>query len=434
MSGYYPITKPVVPPSQAPSKPSLYNKPAEGVPFFTPEQSPISGTAFDPQPDGKAIPKVFTPIKIRGVTFQNRIFLSPLCQYSAIDGFQQPWHTAHLGGIISRGPGLSIVEASGVQARGRITPDDLGIWSDAHIPGLAQIVQFAHSQGQKVGIQIAHAGRKASTVAPWLSFGAVADKDVNGWPDDVVAPSALAYNGDHCQPRELSLKEIEELKADFVRAAMRAVAAGFDVVELHNAHGYLLHEFLSPVSNKRTDKYGGSFENRVRLTLEIVEGIRAAIPKDMPLFVRISATDWLEDVPEFLESWTVKDSAKLAPLLAERGVDLLDVSSGGLHPAAKVKGGPGYQVPFSKEIKRAVGDKMLVSAVGSIRGGKQAEEILTGDTPLDVAFVGRMFQKDPGLVWSWADELEISISVANQIAWGFGGRASRPSRTLGNLP
>lgn len=428
MSGFYPITKPVIPKGQEPSKPSLYNKPAEGVPFFTPEQSPPSGTAHDPQPNGKAIPKVFTPIKIRGVTFQNRIFLSPLCQYSAIDGHKQPWHTAHLGGIISRGPGLSIVEASGVQARGRITPDDLGIWSDSQIPGLAEIVQFAHSQGQKIGIQIAHAGRKASTVAPWLSFGAVADVDVNGWPDDVVAPSAIPYADDHCQPRALSLEEIEQLKADFVRAARRAVAAGFDVIELHNAHGYLLHEFLSPVSNKRTDQYGGSFENRVRLTLEIVEAIRADIPKDMPLFVRISATDWLEEVDEFPESWTVKDSAKLAVLLAERGVDVLDVSSGGLHPAAKIKGGPGYQVPFSKEIKSAVGDKLLVSAVGSIREGKQAEEILTNDTPLDIIFVGRQFQKDPGLVWTWADQLDISISVANQIAWGFGGRASRPSR------
>lgn len=432
MSGLYPITKPVVPKGQAPSKPSPYNKPAEGVPFFTPEQSTPSGTAYDPQPDGKAIPKLFTPIKIRGVTFQNRIFLSPLCQYSAVDGVKQPWHTAHIGGIVSRGPGLSIVEASGVQARGRITPEDLGIWSDAQIPGLAEIVQFAHSQGQKIGIQIAHAGRKASTVTPWLSFGAVADKDVNGWPDDVVAPSALAYAEGFCRPRELSLKEIEDLKADFVRAALRAVAAGFDVIELHNAHGYLLHSFVSPVSNKRTDQYGGSFENRVRLTLEIVEAIRAEIPKDMPLFVRISATDYLEELPEFPESWTVKDSAKLAALLADRGVDLLDVSSGGLHPAGSMnlKGGPGYQVPFSKEIKKAVGDKMLVSAVGSIREGKHAEEILTTDTPLDIIFVGRQFQKDPGLVWTWADQLDISISVANQIAWGFGGRASRPSRKM----
>ncbi|ROV98397.1 hypothetical protein VMCG_07144 [Cytospora schulzeri] len=425
-----PVTEPVVPPSQAASKPSLHNKAADGVPFFTPAQDPPSGTALDPQPNGVPIPRLFTPLKIRGVTFQNRIFLSPLCQYSCLDGVQQPWNTAHLGGIISRGPGLSIMEASAVQARGRITPEDSGIWSDSQIPGLAQLVQFAHSQGQKIGIQIAHAGRKASTVAPWLSFGSVADKDVNGWPDDVVAPSAIPFADNHCIPREMTLKEIEEVKADFIRGAQRAVKAGFDVIELHNAHGYLLHTFLSPVSNKRTDKYGGSFENRVRLTLEIVEGIRAAIPDDTPLFVRISATDWLEGNPEFPESWTLKDSCKLAELLAERGVDLLDVSAGGMHPSVKVFGGPGYQAPLSKEIKKAVGDKMLISAVGTITEGKQAEEILTGDTPLDIIFAGRMFQKDPALVWHWAEDLDISIYVANQIGWGFGGRASKVSRKL----
>ncbi|KAK7735939.1 NADH-dependent flavin oxidoreductase [Cytospora paraplurivora] len=423
-----PVTKPVVPPGQAPSKPSTYNKPAEGVPFFTPAQEPPSGTALDPQPNGAPIPKLFTPLKIRGVTFQNRIFLSPLCQYSALDGLQQPWNTAHIGGIVSRGPGLSIIEAAAVQARGRITPEDTGIWSDSHIPGLAQLVQFAHSQNQKIGIQIAHAGRKASTVAPWLSGPVTAGKDVGGWPDDIVAPSAIPFDNDHYVPRELTLEEIEEVKADFIRAAQRAITAGFDVIELHNAHGYLLHQFLSPVSNKRTDKYGGSFENRVRLTLEVAEGIRAAIPEDTPLFVRISGTDWLEGDPAFPESWTVKDSAKLASLLAERGVDLLDVSSSGTHPSAHPKGGPGYQVPLSKEIKKAVGDKLLVSAVGNITEGKQAEEILTSDTPIDVVFAGRWFQKNPALVWQWADDLDISIYVANQIGWGFSGRGNRVSR------
>lgn len=429
-----PVTKPVVPKSQEPSEPSIENVAASNVPFFTPAQIPPSGTALDPQPDGAAIPKLFTPLKIRGVTFQNRIFLSPLCQYSALDGFQQPWNTAHLGGIISRGPGLSIMEASAVQARGRITPQDSGIWLDAHIPGLQQHVQFAHSQGQKIGIQIAHAGRKASTVAPWLRLsGSIAGKDVGGWPDDVIAPSAVPYNEEHCVPKEMSIKDIEELKADFVRAAARAVKAGFDVIELHNAHGYLLFSFLSPISNKRTDKYGGSFENRTRLTLEIVEAVRDAIPEDMPLFIRLSATEWMDDVEGVKERWTVKDSAKLAPLLAERGVDLLDTSSGGNSPLAKMKGGPGYQVPFAQEIKRSVGDKMLVSAVGSITKGKQAEEILTDSTTqLDVIFAGRMFQKNPALVWSWAEDLDIAINVANQIGWGFGGRATKVSKKSGN--
>lgn len=430
-----PVTKPVVPPGHGPTQPSTQNKAAHGVPFFTPDQDPPSGTAVDPQPDGTAIPKLFTPLKIRGVTFQNRIFLSPLCQYSALDGFQQPWNTAaHLGGIISRGPGLSIMEASAVQARGRITPEDSGIWLDAQIPGLTQNVQFAHSQNQKIGIQIAHAGRKASTVAPWLDGPSIAGKDVNGWPDDVIGPSAVPYSEDFPKPRELTLQEIEVLKADYIRAAQRAVKAGFDVIEIHNAHGYLLHEFVSPVSNKRTDKYGGSFENRTRLSLEIVEGIRAAIPEEMPLFVRISATDGLEEHPTIKESWTVEDSSKFAALLAERGVDLLDVSSGGTHPEARIGVGPvggakgGYQVPYSKEIKKALGDKILVSAVGGIREGKQAEEILTSDTQLDVVFAGRTFQKNPGLVWQWAEELGIQIYVAAQIGWGFAGRGSRIPR------
>lgn len=426
-----PVTKPILVPGQSQSTPSAIVKPAEGVPFFTPAQEPPAGTAVDPQADGTPIPKLFTPLRIRGVTFQNRIFLAPLCQYSCIDGVQQPWNTAaHLGGIISRGPGLAIMEATAVQHRGMISPLDAGIWLDAHIPGLQQIVQFAHSQGQKIGIQLAHAGRKASTAPPFLSGSQMAGHDARGWPDDLVAPSAIPWDAEHAVPRELSLGEIETLKADFVRGAERAVKAGFDVIEIHNAHGYLLHQFLSPVSNRRTDKYGGSFENRVRLTLEVAEGIRAAIPDTMPLFVRISATDWLESHPTIKESWTVKDSIKLAQLLAERGVDLLDVSSGGTSPEANMGpiGGKAYQVPLSKEIKDAVGDKLLVSAVGSIKEGKQAEEVLTSGTQLDVIFAGRWFQKNPSLVWSWAEDLGIQIYVAAQMGWPFGGRGSRIPR------
>lgn len=425
-----PISTPVIPPGQEPTKPSLLNKPAEGVPFFTPVQDPPSGTAVDPQPDGAPIPTLFKPLTIRGVTFQNRIFVSPLCQYSCIDGFQQPWNEGHIGGIVSRGPGLFIVEATAVQSRGRISPEDSGIWLDAQIPGLAKHVQFAHSQNQKIGIQIAHAGRKASTVPPFLSFGDTAHLDANGWPDDVVGPSAIPFSDTFPKPREMTLREIEELKADFVRAAVRSVKAGFDVIEIHNAHGYLLHEFLSPVSNQRTDKYGGSFENRVRLTLEIVEGIRAAIPRDMPLFLRISATDWLEQVPEIKESWTLDQTVKLAPLLAERGVDLLDVSSGGQHPLARYNpansGNP--QIGFAKEVKKAVGDKMHVSGVGGIKEGKQAESVLNEGTPLDAVMVGRWFQKNPGLVWQFAEDLNISIYLASQIGWGFGGRSTRTSK------
>lgn len=251
---------------------------------------------------------------------------------------------------------------------------------------------------------------------PLITHGiSVAGKDVGGWPDDVIGPSAIPWRTGYPVPKEMTLDDIEELKADFVRAADRSVKAGFDVIELHVAHGYLLHSFLSPVSNTRTDKYGGSFENRTRLILEIVEQTRAAIPEDMPLFVRLSSTDWLDDNPDFKESWAVKDSVKLAPLLAERGVDLLDVSSGGAHPAAKISPFGPYQVPFSKEIKKAVGDKMLLAAVGSIKEGKVAENILTSGTPIDVVMAGRSFQKNPGLVWQWADELDVSIYVASQI-------------------
>lgn len=413
-------------------KPDIYNEGAEGIPYYTPAQKPPAGTAVTPQPEDKPVPKLFTPLKIRGVEIQNRIMVSPMCQYSAHEGFHTSWHLTHIGGIVQRGPGITFLEATAVQARGRITPEDSGIWLDAHVTVLQQHVHFAHSQSQKIGIQLAHAGRKASTVAPWLSSGATATKAVGGWPDNCLAPSAIPYNENFPVPREMTLEEIEEVKQDFVAAAKRAVAAGFDVIEVHNAHGYLLHEFVSPASNKRTDQYGGSFENRVRLTLEIVELLRKAIPEDMPLFVRISATDWLEDV-EGLEGWTVEESVRLAKLLAERGVDLLDVSSGGNHPKQKIKSGPGYQAPFAKRIKKAVGDMLLVATVGSITSGKQAQELLEGekgeeDEPLDVVMAGRSFQKNPGLVWTWAEELEVGIYVANQIGWGFGGRATRKPR------
>jgi 2,4-dienoyl-CoA reductase-like NADH-dependent reductase (Old Yellow Enzyme family) len=340
---------------------------------------------------------------------------------------------SHLGGIISRGPGLSIVEASAVVPEGRITPEDSGIWQDSQIEGLSKITEFAHSQGQKVAIQLAHAGRKASTVAPWLSMGAVATEEVNGWPTNVFSPSNIPFSEDYCTPKALTLPQIEDLKTAWVAAAKRAITAGFDAIEIHNAHGYLLHSFLSPVSNNRTDAYGGSFENRTRLTLELVELLRATIPDSMPLLLRISASDWLEHNPNFTEpSWTIADTVRLAPLLAARGVDLLDVSSGGLHPAQKITPGPGYQAPFAKAIKKALGpdSSMKVSTVGTITSGLQAEALLTGkgegaqgEEELDCVAVGRMFQKNPGLVWTWAEELETRIKVANQIGWGFGGRA-----------
>jgi 2,4-dienoyl-CoA reductase-like NADH-dependent reductase (Old Yellow Enzyme family) len=247
-------------------------------------------------------------------------------------------------------------------------------------------------------------------------------KEANGWPDDTVAPSAIAFADTYPHPNALTVEGIQRIKDGYVAAAKRAIEIGFDVIEIHNAHGYLLHEFLSPAANKRTDQYGGSFENRTRFTRETVEAVRAVIPKETPLFLRISADDWLKGQDEFPESWTVEDTVKLAPILADLGVDLLDVSSGGIHPSQKIKGGPGYQVPFAKAVKDAVGDKLNVTGVGSITNGPQAEKILS-EEGLDATFVGRYFQKNPGLVWTFAEELGVEIHVANQISWGFGGRA-----------
>ncbi|KAE9973132.1 hypothetical protein Vi05172_g9559 [Venturia inaequalis] len=401
-------------------EPHNVNEASPAVPYFTPRQDPVAGTAVDPQPSGKAIPKLFQPIKIRGLELQNRIFLSPLCQYSADDGHYTMWHWTHMGGIVQRGPGLVTIEATAVVPEGRITPEDVGIWKDSQIAPIKQFVDFAHSQGQHVMIQLAHAGRKASTVAPWLSRGDVAGKELNGWPDNVYAPSAIAYNDRHATPKAMTKDDIENFKAAFVAAIKRALAAGVDAIEIHNAHGYLLHNFLSPVVNHRTDDYGGSFENRTRLTLEIVDLARAAIPKDMPLFLRISATDWLEETDLKDQSWQVEDTVRLSKILAERGVDFLDVSSGGSHEKQHIHAQRAYQSPFAKAVKEAVGDKMLVGSVGSITDGKLANDLL--EEGLDAIFAGRMFQKNPGLVWQFADELGVEVHWANQIRWGFGGR------------
>ncbi|TGO64609.1 hypothetical protein BCON_0006g00090 [Botryotinia convoluta] len=411
---------------------TIVNEPSPDVPYFTPKQDPVSGTAIATKTDGQEIPPLFTPLKIRGVELQNRILLSPLCQYSAEDGHQTDWHFAHLGGIISRGPGLSFIEATAVVPEGRITPEDCGLWKDSQIAPLRRIVQFAHSQGQKIGIQLAHAGRKASTVAPWLSMsrGPAAKTNVNGyenegftpahgWPDSVMAPSAIAYKDKNIIPHEMTRDDIKSLVNAFGDATKRAIEAGFDTIEIHGAHGYLLHQFLSPASNKRTDDYGGSFENRTRLPLEIVDIVRQIMPKEMPLFFRVSATEWLEHLaPE--PSWDIQESIELAKILANRGVDVLDVSSGGNDPRQKINGGPGYQAPFARQIKSAVGDNLLVGTVGSITSGVQANDLLK-DNGLDMIFIGRMFQKNPGLVWTFADELDVDIKVANQIQWGFGG-------------
>ncbi|KAJ3504790.1 hypothetical protein NLJ89_g7754 [Agrocybe chaxingu] len=382
------------------------NLPAPDISYFTPRQSPPAGTAVTPQKNAKPIPKLFQPLKIRSVEFQNRIFLSPMCQYSAKDGIVTPWHMAHIGGIVSRGPGLSMIEATGRPARGPLLPEDVGLC-------------------QKIAIQLAHAGRKASCVPHWVRVGPVASKATGGWPDELVGPSAVPFHETHPTPKELTKEGIERVVNAFADAAKRAVQAGFDVIEVHGAHGYLLSTFCSPTSNRRTDEYGGSFENRIRLTLEVVDAIRDVIPETMPLFLRrvqISAMEWLEEVAPNEPSWRVEDTVRLAPILAEHGVDLLDVSAGGIDHRQEIRPGLKYQVPFAAAAKKAVGSRMLVSAVGSLANGVVAEEILqAGDA--DVVFVGRAFQKNPGVVWKMADELGVEIHVANQIKLGFTGRS-----------
>ncbi|PYI13770.1 FMN-linked oxidoreductase [Aspergillus japonicus CBS 114.51] len=407
------------------SIPDVDIAPAPGTSYFTPAQDPPAGTAANPQTSGKPVPKLYQPLTIRGLTFQNRLGLAPLCQYSAQDGHMTPYHIAHLGSIAQRGPGLMMIEATAVQPEGRITPQDVGLWKDSQIEPMRQVVEFVHSQNQKIGVQLAHAGRKASTVAPWISTAVVATEKVGGWPDNVKGPSDIAFADSFPQPKAMTKDDIVQFKNDWVAAVKRALAVGVDFIEIHNAHGYLLSSFLSPAANNRTDEYGGSFENRIRLPLEIAQLTRDTVGPNMPIFLRISASDWLEEVlPE--QSWNNDCTIQFAQELVKQGaVDLIDISSGGVHAAQKVKSSPGFQVPFAAAVKKAVGDKLLVSAVGAITNGRQAEEIIEKDG-IDVILVGRGFQKDPGLAWTFAQHLDVEISMASQIRWGFTRRGGTP--------
>jgi 2,4-dienoyl-CoA reductase-like NADH-dependent reductase (Old Yellow Enzyme family) len=389
---------------------------ANGIPYFTPAQFPAAGTARNPQTSGRPIPKLFTPLTVRGVSFQNRIGLAPLCQYSAQDGHMTPWHLAHYGGIAQRGPGMMIIEATGVLPEGRITPGCAGLWKDSQIEPLKQVVDFVHSQGQKIGIQLAHAGRKASTVAPWLG-GSTATNAVGGWVDNVKGPSAIPFDENSIVPKAMTTADIEEFKTAWVAAIRRALIAGVDFIEIHNAHGYLLSSFLSSSSNKRTDDYGGSLENRMRLPLEVARLTRNAVGPYMPVFLRVSATDWLpEDA-----GWTLSDTETFARALADQGaIDLIDISSGGVHSGQKITAGPAFQAPFAAAVKKAVGDRMLVAAVGMINKGDLAEKLLQEENEnLDVILVGRAFQRDTGMAWQFAKDLDVEIAMAAQIRWGF---------------
>jgi 2,4-dienoyl-CoA reductase-like NADH-dependent reductase (Old Yellow Enzyme family) len=332
---------------------------------------------------GASAPGLFDPVALRGLALRNRVAVSPMCQYSSDDGFANDWHLVHLGARAVGGAGLVLLEATAVVPEGRISPRDLGIWDDAHVDGLARIVRFIDAQGAAAGIQLAHAGRKASTRVPWEGRAAV-PPDQGGW--QVVAPSAVAFSDDYPMPRAMDAADVRGVVDAFAAAARRARRAGFRVVELHAAHGYLLHEFLSPLSNRRTDAYGGPFENRVRLTLEVADAVRAEWPDDLPLFARVSATDWAPG------GWDEEQTVELARLLAGRGVDLVDCSTGGLVPGARIPVGPGYQVRFAERVRREAG--VATGAVGLITTPEQADAVVRAGQA-DLVLLARQLLRDP---------------------------------------
>ena len=342
--------------------------------------------------------KLFSPIQFKSITLKNRIVVSPMCQYSSVDGFANDWHLVHLGSRAVGGAAMVITEATAVSPEGRISPQDLGIYQDEHIEKLRQITAFIESQGAVPGIQLAHAGRKASTYTSWIGKGQVPLEE-GGWP--TVAPSAIPFAENEMTPTELDTVGIQKVINDFAAAATRSLQAGFKVIEIHAAHGYLVHQFLSPLSNTREDEYGGSFENRIRLLLQIIDEVKIVWPENLPLFVRISATDWVEN------GWDKIQSIKLAAILLEKGVDLIDVSTGGLVPYAKISSGPSYQVPFSAAIKSKT--RMLTGAVGMITDANQAEEILQNGEA-DLIIIAREFLRDPYFPLHAASELKDDVN------------------------
>ncbi|HVB32413.1 MAG TPA: NADH:flavin oxidoreductase/NADH oxidase [Gemmatimonadaceae bacterium] len=326
---------------------------------------------------------LFDPLTIRSVEFRNRIFVSPMCQYSAQDGLANDWHLVHLGSRAVGGAALVLAEATAVSPEGRISPADTGIWSSAHAEAFRRITTFVRGQGAVPGVQLAHAGRKASTQIPWVGNAMLPPAD-GGW--QTVAPSALAFSPDYPHPRALSVSELDEVEAQWVAAAGFAQEAGFEVIELHMAHGYLMHQFLSPLTNQRADQYGGSLENRMRFPLRVARAVRQAWPERLPLFVRLSVTDWTDG------GWDVEQSVTLSRALRELGVDLIDCSSGGLVPQAKIPVGPGYQVPFAERIRRDAG--IATGAVGMITEPEQANAIIA-EGKADAVIMARELLRDP---------------------------------------
>jgi 2,4-dienoyl-CoA reductase-like NADH-dependent reductase (Old Yellow Enzyme family) len=349
--------------------------------------------------------QLFSPLTVRTVHFRNRIAVSPMCQYSCEDGFATDWHLVHLGSRAVGGAALVIAEATAVEPRGRISPGDLGLWKDAHIEPLARAAEFIRGQGAVAGIQLAHAGRKASTYAPWEHRGSLIRESEGGW--QTVAPSPIPFREGDPAPAELSREEIQGIIEAFAASARRALTAGFQVVEIHGAHGYLVNEFLSPLSNHRTDEYGGSFENRVRFAIEITKAVRGVWPDSLPLLMRISTSDWAAG------GWEVSDSVELARRLKPLGVDLIDCSSGGLVPYAKIELGPGYQVPFAERVRREA--EILTGAVGLITDAAEADAIIRNGQA-DMVLLARELLRQP--YWPLHAAKELGVEFEPPIQYG----------------
>ncbi|GAA6005263.1 hypothetical protein JCM10207_002918 [Rhodosporidiobolus poonsookiae] len=417
------------------------------APFFQPASTPSVGTALPAKdwPQNKDLPLLFQPItvgKTAKMEFKNRIFVAPMCQYSCAQdgediGALTPWHLVHLGAWAVRGAAVVMVEATSVMPNGRLSPNDSGLWNDRQRDALKPVFDFIKAQGAKAAIQLGHGGRKTSTLAPWLDSSTInpplkshvaTNGAAGGWTDNVMAPSAIPYEeGTYPQPREMTEKDFAELKQAWIDAVRRADEAGADVIEIHSAHGYHMHNFLSPLSNQRKDKYGGSLENRMRFPLEVVAAVRAQWPASKPLFLRFSATDWYpagekNEKGEWI-SWGIEQSKIYAKQLVKLGVDLIDVSSGGNTPEQKITVGPGYQVPFAEEIRKSLADDpevdtIPISTVGLITNGTQAEEVLQ-QGKADVISVAREFLRDAETVFNWAQELGVVVNVPVQYqrAW-----------------
>jgi len=366
---------------------------------------------------------LFDSLAIRDISFANRVFVSPMCEYSSTDGYANDWHFVHLGSRAVGGAGLVFTEATAVAPEGRIRPQDLGIWSDDHIEPLARIVRFIDEQASLAGMQLAHAGRKASTYRPWDGQGAIPENQ-GGWKQ-VVAPSAVAFADHYPLPQALSSEGIQEVVVGFAKAARRACEAGFRVIEIHAAHGYLIHEFLSPLSNQRTDSYGGSWENRTRLLREIITAVRKSWPERLPLFVRISATDWVDG------GWDIEQTVELARQVKELGVDLIDCSSGGNVARANIPVGPGYQTRFAERIRREA--EIITGAVGMITSPVQAEHIVATEQA-DAVIIAREFLRDP--YWPLRAARELGQAVTWPVQYlraGPDGAQARVPADLKNL-